>query len=368
MVTVYFEYDEATKTPVLDSTCSPAHAVSLTMDKDNIANHSCMLIGNVSAIYDAVSMDPVNSARAYRWYSGNDFDSSKSGSASQSQTRSSSQASGSNGSSSSELTTTKPNSTGISAGTAVGIVVAALFALAIICVFVVRVYRSTHSHTDSRSRRTATTESRNTISLEATINGQKGLWNDDVITTKRIPRDKVRVKKLIRRGAFGEVYLGTFNRQQVAIKIPLASSRSNLQQINAFLAEAKIAANMDHPHIVCFVGVAWDSLSDLCVVLEYMDGGDLRSLLNKYEASDQPVGFDRQKITIALHVCHALTYLHSLSPPMIRRDLKSRNILLSKAMKAKVTDFGVSRERLDHTMTAGVGTSLWMAPEVMFGE
>ncbi|GMF35950.1 unnamed protein product [Phytophthora fragariaefolia] len=125
---------------------------------------------------------------------------------------------------------------------------------------------------------------------------------------------------------------------------------------------------MDHPHIVSFVGVAWDSLSDLCVALEFMDGGDLRALLSKYEASKHPVGFDRQKTTIALQVCHALTYMHSLSPPMIHRDLKSRNVLLSKSLEAKLTDFGISRELLDHTMTAGMGTSLWMAPEVMLGE
>ncbi|RLN93920.1 hypothetical protein BBJ28_00026952, partial [Nothophytophthora sp. Chile5] len=105
-----------------------------------------------------------------------------------------------------------------------------------------------------------------------------------------------------------------------------------------------------------------------CVVLEFVDGGDLRTLLNKYEADRHPVGFGREKATIALHVCHALTYLHSLSPPVIHRDLKSRNILLNHALEAKLTDFGISRERLDQTMTAGVGTSLWMAPEVMLGE
>ncbi|GMF52898.1 unnamed protein product [Phytophthora fragariaefolia] len=74
------------------------------------------------------------------------------------------------------------------------------------------------------------------------------------------------------------------------------------------------------------------------------------------------------KMVIALHVAHVLTYLHSLQPPVIHRDLKSRNILLNEEHEAKLTDFGVSRERLDRTMTAGVGTSLWMAPEVMTGE
>ncbi|KAL3669716.1 hypothetical protein V7S43_005097 [Phytophthora oleae] len=126
-------------------------------------------------------------------------------------------------------------------------------------------------------------------------------------------------------------------------------------------------AIMHHPHIITFIGVAWDSLSDLCVVLELMDG-DLRTLLNKYERTNVPVGVDRPKAIIALHVCHALTYLHSLMPPVLHRDLKSRNIQLNKAMEAKLTDFGTSRERLERTMTAGVGTSLWMAPEVMLGE
>ncbi|GMF27892.1 unnamed protein product [Phytophthora lilii] len=67
-------------------------------------------------------------------------------------------------------------------------------------------------------------------------------------------------------------------------------------------------------------------------------------------------------------VAQALTYLHSLSPPVIHRDLKSKNVLLSRELDAKLTDFGVSRERVDRTMTAAVGTSLWMSPEVMMGE
>ncbi|KAG6945634.1 hypothetical protein JG687_00017166 [Phytophthora cactorum] len=99
-----------------------------------------------------------------------------------------------------------------------------------------------------------------------------------------------------------------------------------------------------------------------------MEGGDLRTLLDNYEKARYSVGFNREKIIIALHVCHALTYLHSLEPPVIHRDLKSRNILLNEMHEAKLTDFGISRERIDQTMTAGVGTSLWMAPEVMMGE
>ncbi|ETO79507.1 TKL protein kinase, variant [Phytophthora nicotianae P1976] len=235
-------------------------------------------------------------------------------------------------------------------------------------VFLVAVFLRLRQKLKSNASTIDSLSATSAASIEAAIRGQTGLWNDDIITTKRIPRDKVQTEKLISRGSFGEVYAGIFNGQQVAVKMLLSASRDNITLVNEFLAEAKMTATMDHPHIVSFVGVAWDSLTDLCVVLEYMDGGELRSLLNSYLESKKPVGFDREKATIALQVCHALTYLHSLMPSIIHRDLKSRNILLDKNMQAKLSDFGISRERLDRTMTAGVGTSLWMAPEVMLGE
>ncbi|KAJ8528595.1 hypothetical protein ON010_g14734 [Phytophthora cinnamomi] len=148
----------------------------------------------------------------------------------------------------------------------------------------------------------------------------------------------------------------------------LPEMRKSISHLNAFMAEVKLMATLNHERIVQFVGVAWDSLTDLCVLSEYMEGGDLRTLLKNCEEHNTPFGFDRSKATIALHVAHALTYLHSLSPPVLHRDLKSKNILLTAQLDAKLTDFGVSRERSDHTMTGGVGSSRWMAPEVMMGE
>ncbi|KAG2781532.1 hypothetical protein PC116_g610 [Phytophthora cactorum] len=50
------------------------------------------------------------------------------------------------------------------------------------------------------------------------------------------------------------------------------ATRGSLQQINEFLAEGKMVASMEHPRIVSFISVAWDSLSDICVLLELMDG------------------------------------------------------------------------------------------------
>ncbi|KAG4241746.1 hypothetical protein PC116_g10321 [Phytophthora cactorum] len=105
--------------------------------------------------------------------------------------------------------------------------------------------------------------------------GQTGLWNDDIITANRIPREKVRIVNLISRGAYGEVYTGLFHDHQVAVKMLLPSTRRDIRLVNDFLAEAKLTASMEHPRIAACIGIAWDSLSDLCVVLEFMEGGDL---------------------------------------------------------------------------------------------
>lgn len=141
--------------------------------------------------------------------------------------------------------------------------------------------------------------------------------------------------------------------------------RNDLKQINAFQAEAMIMATIEHERIVPFIGVAWDSLRDLCVVTKFMASGDLHTLLRQYdEQKSRQQGLDEDKIRITMHVAHALAYLQSLKPVVIHRDLKSRNFLLD----AELTDFGVSREATDQTMTVSVGKMLWMAPEIMVGE
>ncbi|KAJ8576062.1 hypothetical protein ON010_g3150 [Phytophthora cinnamomi] len=191
---------------------------------------------------------------------------------------------------------------------------------------------------------------------------------DDAVLSSRIPRDSVFVEDLIGRGGYGEVYKGTYEGRAVAVKMLFPESRKSTRHVTEFLTEVKMMTVMDHPRVVEFVGVSWNNLMDLCVVTEFMAGGDLRAWLSDCVDNNYPVGFDYTKVKIATHVAHALAYLHSLTPSVIHRDLKSRNILLSESQDAKLADFGASRERVDRTMTAGVGTSLWIAPEVMMGE
>uniref|UniRef100_A0AAV1UP56 Protein kinase domain-containing protein n=1 Tax=Peronospora matthiolae TaxID=2874970 RepID=A0AAV1UP56_9STRA len=191
---------------------------------------------------------------------------------------------------------------------------------------------------------------------------------DDAVLSSRIPRDSVFVEDLIGRGGYGEVYKGTYEGRSVAVKMLFPETRKNTRYVTEFLTEVKLMTVLDHPRVVQFIGVSWNNLMDLCVVTEFMAGGDLRAWLSDCADNNGSVGFDFTKVKIAAHVVHALVYLHSLTPSVIHRDLKSRNILLSENQDAKLADFGASRERVDGTMTAGVGTSLWIAPEVTMGE
>lgn len=184
--------------------------------------------------------------------------------------------------------------------------------------------------------------------------------DDEVINKTLIPREEVVVHEFLSGGTFGAVYRGTYDRKPVAVKV--------MSDPSAFIKEVKLAVTMSHPNIVQFIGVVLHSSKVFCSVMELMDGGDLRGLMDKYQEIDHPAGFDFTKIKIAFHVARALTYLHSRDAPVIHRDLKSKNILLNQALDAKLTDFGVSRERVVGPMTADVGSSLWMAPEVMVGQ
>lgn len=91
-----------------------------------------------------------------------------------------------------------------------------------------------------------------------------GLWTDPAIVVFRIPREKVIMQALVSQGGYGEVYRGSYKDQQVAIKILHPSLRNDIKQINSFLEEARIMASIEHKRLVPFIGVAWDSLRDVC--------------------------------------------------------------------------------------------------------
>ncbi|GMF18861.1 unnamed protein product [Phytophthora lilii] len=163
-----------------------------------------------------------------------------------------------------------------------------------------------------------------------------------------------------------------------------------------FVAEIRFLATLSHPKIVAFYGVAWTSskvdsskgpsgnTSNLQMVLEHMNGGDLRQYLARTRSDVRARAWGSRKLSMALDIAEALAYLHSRQPkPVLHRDLKSRNVLLDATFTAKVADFGVSRYGISHSMegeeddddqaesfamTRSIGTNRWIAPEVLSGD
>lgn len=177
----------------------------------------------------------------------------------------------------------------------------------------------------------------------------------------RLDETEVLLTRKISTGAFGVVWLGHFHGQPVAVKRMIEGGEEV-----SFSREIQTMARLTHPKIVHFIGCTWTSVKDLSAVTEYMDGGDVRSLLENRKIE---LSWKQEKISIAIDIAEALAFMHSLSPKVIHRDLKSRNVLLSAQLVAKLSDFGLSRNRTyEETLTAGVGTVRWTAPEVMLGE
>ncbi|CAI5714876.1 unnamed protein product [Peronospora destructor] len=203
-------------------------------------------------------------------------------------------------------------------------------------------------------------------SREATIRVLEQFQADPTLGKSRIPYSSLYFTRVLSKGAFGEVWLAQLENRQVAVKRILNEKKNDEKEIECFGAEIKLMASFSHSKIVEFVGVSWSSMQDVCAVTEYMSKGDLHGFLKRRQGQ---LNWRDHKIFLAEDVAGALGYLHGLSPKVIHRDLKSKNILLDDSFRAKLSDFGISRERaVEDTMTAGVGTIYWTAPEVLMGK
>ncbi|RLN70676.1 hypothetical protein BBJ28_00023385 [Nothophytophthora sp. Chile5] len=181
----------------------------------------------------------------------------------------------------------------------------------------------------------------------------------------RISIKCLRFKTPISKGASGEVWLGQHAGKRVTVKRLWQTKEQTVEDVQAFVSEIKLSARLQHPHIVAFIGVAWNSTADLAVVMEYCPMGDLRQYLRRSGAS---LSWATDKLHMAVGIAQALEYIHSQSPPIMHRDLKSKSILLTRKLEAKLSAFGMSRSSQSHTMTAGVGTPYWTAPEILEGK
>lgn len=123
--------------------------------------------------------------------------------------------------------------------------------------------------------------------------------------------------------------------------------------------ERDILAEVNHPFIVK-LHYAFQTEGKLYLILDFLRGGDLFTRLSK------EVMFTEEDVKFYLaELALALDHLHGLG--IIYRDLKPENILLDEEGHIKITDFGLSKEAIDHDKRAYsfCGTIEYMAPEVV---
>ena len=179
--------------------------------------------------------------------------------------------------------------------------------------------------------------------------------------------DKYRVDRVIGEGAFGRVYLATDTRLRRAVAIKeLLASRNNTdpevfqRYLDRFNREARAGGAISHPNAVTVYELEVDRAQNTYLVMEYVDGMDLGTLLE--QVGTLPT---ERAVAIALDVARALEAVHEAD--IVHRDLKPANIMISRRGGAKLADFGIaqvgSESQRTQVLMTHPGTPLYMSPE-----
>jgi len=163
------------------------------------------------------------------------------------------------------------------------------------------------------------------------------------------------ILKPISRGAFGRVYLASKKTtgDLYAIKVFQKSELVRKNLVRRVRAERDILATIQNPFVVRFIW-SFESARKLFLVMEFLPGGDLFSLLSNLGYLDEDVA--RQYVA---EIVLALEYLHQAG--IVHRDLKPDNILIDRDGHIKLTDFGLSKQGaldLPHSSPASTRASL----------
>jgi formylglycine-generating enzyme required for sulfatase activity len=174
---------------------------------------------------------------------------------------------------------------------------------------------------------------------------------------------RYRVEKILGKGGFGLVYLAYDEKlgRPVAIKVPHPSLVSGRRGAEAYLAEARTVAGLDHPHIVPVYDVGNTEDCPCFIVSKYIEG---RTLARQICADRPRLG---EGVELLATVAETLHYAHRQG--LVHRDIKPGNILLDAGGKPYVADFGLAlkEEDIGHGPRYA-GTPAYMSPEQARGE
>lgn len=135
-------------------------------------------------------------------------------------------------------------------------------------------------------------------------------------------------------GGFGVVFKGTWRGIDVAVKCLKGEVRED--ELSVFMHEVNVMSRLRHQNILLFVGACLEG-PEVCFLTEYIPHGNLRKVLDVERLP--PL----KKLNMAIEATRGLAYLHSQTPAVLHRDLKSANVLVDDNYHIKLADFGLSR-------------------------
>ncbi|NXY42969.1 CTRO kinase, partial [Ceuthmochares aereus] len=160
--------------------------------------------------------------------------------------------------------------------------------------------------------------------------------------------------KVVREKVTGDVY---------AMKVMSKESLLAQEHVSFFEEERSILSQSTSPWIPQ-LQYAFQDKKNLYLVMEYQPGGDMLSLLNRYEdqLDESMVQFYLAELVLAIHSIHQMGYVH--------RDIKPENVLIDRTGHIKLVDFGSAAKMTINKMVNAklpVGTPDYMAPEMLTG-
>ena len=173
---------------------------------------------------------------------------------------------------------------------------------------------------------------------------------------------KYEILKLIGRGGMSKVWLAmdTHVNKQWAVKEIDKTSKEykNTVDEERTRREIEIMKRLDHPALPRIVDIL-DKRDALYIVMDYIEGDTLLEILKTRGIPEQET-----VVSWMLDVCDAISHLHSFDPPIIYRDMKPANVMLTRDQRIKIVDFGIAKDYKEGTEdTQPLGTKGYASPE-----
>ncbi|KAF8998573.1 kinase-like domain-containing protein [Cyathus striatus] len=167
-------------------------------------------------------------------------------------------------------------------------------------------------------------------------------------------------------GGFADIYCGRIHDVRLCVKalrmFQQDSDYKRKKLHSKFSREVLLWRQLSHPNVLPFFGASSSIVGRrFCLISPWMSNGNIMEYLERHPNHD--------RLRSTFEIIDGITYLHSLTPPVIHKDIKGANVLVTESGVCCIADFGLSsiaQTQSLNTSTGGIeGSVYWLAPEAM---